>query len=992
MNPSLVGHMPPYSHRTMWRTAVNVFNEAKKSGVDLDFKTYHAIMQSLTTHAWKKDSSGVKIRSKRPIIGKAPAVNISSVPSLGLWKPLKARDDESKRRSPSSPSVASADSLALGVAPRAVKPRSLITDLASSQDGAPHTPALFDGSVVLKKPTPQRAESSQREFPESSTGAAEGLKLHIPGMVKLMQASKERLVGLRPIESVETAPLETSYTTPAPSPEPEAADLSVIDVRGVLRIPKDSPVQATEIDEHPQAPVESRESSVSPLHQRPSERHRTSLNLEALPDDEPLSLAPEPAAPVEEIRKVPDIQELTKQWAKRREEELKENERLAVIEFEREEKRRRILEVRTKNAEWAEQRGRMQSAVSTTRQLETVAYKLAFSPHDESAWTTFREAKTGNVLTAEHIRIMLQRLAAHNALDPFARLLGEVQNLPIEGIDSILCYYNLLLEYRTGGFARVIALFAEMESNSNRINRRAVILTMLSAVRCDATGGWQRATELYAKYKPVIHDPLGMMELNVIQSLCMSNMRSSDVRAKALEAVRGVHNHLRSSMNQIGKLHSSALIRAYVKTGDSNTAHSIIKGFQTQGDADQGMYASLVSSCTNENIQDIIATFIDGDEVIEADLLAAVMNTYAARQMVHEAWVTFSRAKAHREFEIRGTRLALAVMQCIETDEGGSQEHVREAHNVIIQCGAYTDRLIHRIVPYFQQYQMDTSLVEAMQAVHKVYHKNIAPAQIAAYQQVCQSQPEAYDQLEDDAGAARVESTSERESQPITTGSHVESQSQPEENFDEKLMQFAKRGDWQGATSLVSEMTRRRIQLSTFQYNCVLTAAKDHGEMVNGALKHMSDSHVEPNTMTINLALNAYSRLHLSNRAWEVYANSTVAVRDLTTYNLALEALATTQVSAWEESSKILHEIRQRSLRPNQHIFDKAIRNVAPFSWTQGLRICEAAKAVKGVEIRSSYKELLAKAMTEAGISNGLEYIETALAGQKKKRKGKKAE
>ena len=990
----MAGHSPYYSHRTMWRTAVNVFNETKKSGVHLDFKTYHAIMQSMSVHRHKKDAPGIKLRPKRRQVEPA-AVNISAVPSLGLWKPVH-KPSEAPPKATSVGEVAGPQDLSLGEAPRPLKPQSLITTLreADLTQTTQSTPPLFDNVPFFRRPAEESPHvvSIEHAFGQGSSSKTENLKLDIPGIVHSIQQAKQRFFTLHHEEDTEVLKAAAPRAEPYEKTSPYES-LSVVDISGAQAA---SSLEAASHATTP-APSESRVIDTT-FAEKPSERHRTSLSIEDLPADGPTAAAPAAEPYLDETPATPDLEELTSQWERRREAEAREQDRLAAIEFEREEKRRQLEALRVKNDEWAEQRGSMHSLAPMQAALDRTAYEIAFHPQDDRAEAAFASAKTSENVSAKHVRAVLRRLSNHHKLDELSSFLSEISTAPIEGVDASLMHYNLILQYQTGGYSQVSEIFSAMERRRAPIHRRCVGLAMLASVRGDSSAGWQRAVEIFESHKPATHDPLCLLELNAINALSEANVRSRDIRLRVLELLRKIHAQLRDSMNQIGKQHSTALIRAYVKAGDAATAQAILKGYQASGEADQTMYANVLSSLSDEAIQEVLGTFLDGREAIEAELVAAAMFAYANRSATHAAWAVLGKARAHKGFIPRGRRLAAAVLHCIEAEGDSTEAHVGIAHRVLAASDAYSDRFFQRMMPYFQRFSMDAALIEAMQSMRKVFQRAVAPAHIAAYQQACEAANVSYSA---DSGLDTEKAPNGENAENIEKAEKTQNFSKLDDSaekstftnlaadFDNKLMHLAKCGDWQGATAIVSEMGARRMRLSTFQYNCVLTAAKEHRAVLDDTLKHMADFHVKANTVTVNLAMHAYSRLRHHDRARHIYEKAEASTRDATTYHLALDACIPS-ANGWESAIGVFQEMKQRNIKPTQRAFDAVLECTTTGSWEHAFKVMQLAKPAKGVELSNAQKEALKVEMVSKGVEGAEERIAGLAAGKKKATKGKK--
>ena len=978
----MAGHAPYYSNRTMWRTAVNVFNETKKSGVNLDFRTYHAIMQSITTHGRKKDSS-FRIRPRRHPERKPVVVDIASVPALGSWKP---KEKEAAGTSNEEITEKVPD-LTLGAGPKAPRPQSFIDSMRIAEETEKRpTPSLFDSVPFFKKANEPSPHAASVEKVFSQAEAPSKLKLDLPG-VTLDPRAKQRFFFLKP----EGSPTVVDTFAPAK----QQTGPTVVDMSGTERKPQAPKVMSPSVLES--AP----ETTDTAFTVQPSDRQRASLSVEDLPEDSVEAVQP-PPVPTYDPSPEDDMEALTSRWERRREEEAKEQERLAAIEFERETRRRELQAIRLKNDEWAAQRGALHSAKTPPPSVDQTAYAIAFHPSDDASYQSYLDAKSNKTLTADHVRSLLRRLSSKGKLDNMEKVIGDVGAAAVEGTDAALLHYTLVLQYQTGAYDMALETFQELERKNVHVQRRAVGLALLASVRSDSAAGWQRAMDIFEKYKPITHDPLCLLELNMINALSEANVSGKDIRVKILELVRKIHARLRDSMNQIGKQHSTALMRAYVKAGDPGTSQSILKSFQAAGEADQVMYTNAIAGCSTEQIKEILATFFE--EGIESDLLGAAMFAFVNRSLVHEAWAAFARASSSDKFEPRGRRLSAALLFSLEGDAEATEDHTRDVHNTLVKCGTYSDRFLQRIMPFLQKFAMDYELVEAMQSMQRVYARAVAPAHIAAYQHACATvgvDPVDFSQeekprkiiVEKEKVTDRIEAVESEEKAPeVVKAEEIEEKTEEvlkAADYDDQLMELAKTGDWAGAQALVAEMTKRRIKLSTFQYNCVLTAAREQKAVLDETFERMTAENAKFNSVTINLAMNAYARLGEFDTVWQIFEKAEAALRDATSYHLALSALQRVPDSS-EKAIEIVQEMKQRGIRPTQKTLDALLKCTASRSWVHALKALQLAKALKGVTISAAHQAAVLENMESNNVENAKGVLEAVLASKAKK-KGKKA-
>lgn len=212
----------------------------------------------------------------------------------------------------------------------------------------------------------------------------------------------------------------------------------------------------------------------------------------------------------------------------------------------------------------------------------------------------------------------------------------------------------------------------------------------------------------------------------------------------------------------------------------------------------------------------------------------------------------------------------------------------------------------------------------------------------------------------------------------------------------DEMLEYAKGREWSKALAalekLPSTIPRGQEQSATLLFNCALSAAAEHPEVVTSILKTMKDRNVEQNVTTYNTAMSSYAK---SDSMWatsiDIFQSMNAATRDASSYAVLLSVLGKTQ--QWSAAIEAFQDMKKTpSLsKPTSVLYGLAIGATYKHQWSATLQLFqEMVKAHGASNIKEVVTMRVLKCLEDNQRMVELQRVERELEKAKSKKGGKK--
>ena len=952
-------------------TALHVLECARRSGVHVDKKMYNAFLNALSRKTVKKHTSTPPRRTQASSFSlKLPpdaAKEKASIPSLGSWHTSESVSEhtaitrESSRVTPSRvPSLGEGPSpppqrtktpprkpQTLSVPPLGEGPHVTVLSVAHSREKEKTTMHLAAGV--------DKRMHSLHSF-MNHKGQWKSLELDLP--LRRPPTSSSATVKVQAANSNQQAMGDQKLQTAAPSAELVASKSGVLSLE-----PFSSPKKASD-----KLPSSTRKKA---LIGGPDKN----IRVAHLMDDPSLYKKEQPErAPVtgsdELASKLANISE---EWKRRQDEEAK---RQAEV-LEQRQKMAEAMEYKRKlslkNENWVKRRG-----LATKVKVKGLTGDLrdvVCGPLEGTALKTYQRLRASRDVSADCYRMLCCRLNRPKHLDMLADVLQEMEGSASSEINKIALRFRAGISLRIATLDRLLQFVDKMEKLKLSPSKNILRVLMRLYVTDNPVSGWQKAVEVYSKYKPLMRDPLCSMELYLLQAMSISIRGAQHQTRKSV--ILSLHDLLKTKMNEIGKLHHVALIRAYGSVRDSGAAHSILNRYKDIGEVDQTMYTALLPSCDADAIKEITSKLFSEPHPVESNLVASSMMSMTARQYPDEAWKIYRQACSHNEVPMHGAYLGHALVRSLQ-GAGITKENILETHKVLIRDGFYSHLNLTHMLQLLNQFQLYAESLDAVKHTPRIYWEAANSQALEAYME---AQKKSRGHIDSDIPVKKEALPTESDASPysekellsiepsktedLVTDDSTQLASEQKEkihSYEQSLIECAKSRNWIQALDLLENLKETNTVLTGHHYNCAISAATTNIEIVDHLHKIMKSRNIPMNATTTNTIINSRLRVQLWEEALVSFEHSPVHLRDVSTYSMALNAISHSD-SIWCAAIHVLREMAKHNVRPTTVSYSMALNSVHSHSWTAALAIVQSMSSSKGVELRPAVLSKLTKSL-----------------------------